>query len=192
MNCIDLYNKAIKGDADAFEALNEMSGNGNYEAQYLLSCVYENTDSPFANLGLAMYWLNTSANYKYEAAMKKIKEISPDIRMKIEKARHFKPGSLLSYNGRIDRSTYASCLLFCLLNNFLFYSQFKQIEVTWYSIILELVIGGILAFLCVAAIVKRLHDCGSSGWWILMPFCPVMLLFAKGEEKDNKYGAKIQ
>jgi uncharacterized membrane protein YhaH (DUF805 family) len=46
-----------------------------------------------------------------------------------------------------------------------------------------------------ALIVRRLHDIGKSGWFILISLLPVIgnifliyLMFAKGEEEDNKYG----
>jgi len=35
---------------------------------------------------------------------------------------------------------------------------------------------------------KRCHDVGISGWYQLIPFCPLFLIFASGEEGSNEYG----
>lgn len=35
---------------------------------------------------------------------------------------------------------------------------------------------------------KRCHDYGSSGWWQLVPLCPFVMIFWKGQLEKNKYG----
>ncbi len=48
----------------------------------------------------------------------------------------------------------------------------------------------------IAALVRRLHDVGKSGWWYFIAFVPLIggiwllvLLFTEGESGDNIYGS---
>ncbi|MCP4320579.1 MAG: DUF805 domain-containing protein [Alteromonadales bacterium] len=36
--------------------------------------------------------------------------------------------------------------------------------------------------------IRRLHDIGRSGWWILLPIVNLVFLCLDGESKDNEYG----
>lgn len=61
------------------------------------------------------------------------------------------------------------------------------------------VIGGFIAFIALILIlivslhglsvsVRRMHDVGKSGWWVLVPFANFFLLFKKSDEEWNIYG----
>ena len=52
-----------------------------------------------------------------------------------------------------------------------------------------------LTYVNVAVTVRRLHDLGRNGWFILLSFVPILNLvigvyvaFFKGKDEDNKYG----
>ena len=219
----ELYNQAMEGNGDALETLNGQAGSGDAESQYVLSCVYDNIDSPFKDVDLGMYWLQKSAGYKYEPALKKIHELSPETKNRYgieteniiensdgnNEAADIKPGGIWSFVGRIDRAT---CFVYFFVYLFIFgvalylinqipmervtgsygyysYDSWKPTEfATWAELIIRLV----ALYLYLALCAKRLHDCGHSGWWSLIPFCPVALFFMKGDEDTNEYGPAIE
>lgn len=213
MNYENLYNQAMNGNADALEALKADAGSGNAQAQFILSCVYDNIDSPFPDESLGMYWLKKSAGYRFVPAIRKLKELSPEIKKQyeIEESKEnddtatIKPGGIWSFRGRIDRTTYfvysvVYVLLFGLLLYLINHIPMESISVnygyntmrpTGFAVWTELITRLVLAYLSLALCVKRMHDCGHSGCWVLIPFSPLALLFMKGEDKTNEYGPKI-
>lgn len=46
----------------------------------------------------------------------------------------------------------------------------------------------VCTWIIIAQGVKRTHDLNQSGWWILCPGWPLIILFWKGDVGDNKYG----
>ena len=40
----------------------------------------------------------------------------------------------------------------------------------------------------IAVAVRRMHDVGKSGWFVLIPIYNFILAFSKGDEGDNSYG----
>ena len=40
----------------------------------------------------------------------------------------------------------------------------------------------------IAVGVRRIHDSGKNGWFVILPFYNIILLFIKGDKDNNKYG----
>ena len=219
----ELYNQAIEGNVNALETLNAQAGSGDAESQYVLSCVYDGIDSPFRDVDLGMYWLQKSAGYNYEPALKRIQELSPEVKKQYgieaenaidnsdgnNEAAQIKPGGIWSFVGRIDRATY---FVYFFVYLFMFgvalvligqipmervtvdsgFYSYDSWQPTGFATWTELIVRLIALYLYLALFAKRLHDCGHSGWWSLVPFCPVALFFMKGEENTNEYGPAIE
>ena len=49
-------------------------------------------------------------------------------------------------------------------------------------------IGYLLLFYLIKVTIARSHDIGKSGWWILIPFYPLYLIFKDGYVGYNEYG----
>ena len=93
-----------------------------------------------------------------------------------------------SFKGRIRRLEYGISYI---------------IYIVWYVVTMlvleeseESPLLSILAYLSIIACywfllaqgVKRCHDRGNSGWYLLIPFYILFMLFGKGEEGINEYG----
>lgn len=87
-----------------------------------------------------------------------------------------------SFQGRITRTEYG---LSMIISTFCWF----------FMLILTLFTFGIGSFLFVPLTIfqlaqgtKRCHDMGSSGWWQLIPFFPIIMLFKEGDPGPNEYG----
>ena len=100
----------------------------------------------------------------------------------------------VGFKGRASRSEYWWFVLFTIIVNFIATAFPSDITPNPTSIIVSLAI-----FLpSLGVIVRRLHDLGKSGWWILLAIIPivnfigifVILVFMvmEGEEHTNQYG----
>ena len=106
----------------------------------------------------------------------------------------------VNFNGRASRSEYWWFFLFTMILQFI--ALPIDIVVLGYDMMdpgaIQIVgtIAGLALFLpSLCVLVKRLHDLGKSGWWILIAFIPllgiiVLLVFmvTEGEQLPNQYG----
>ena len=106
----------------------------------------------------------------------------------------------VNFNGRASRSEYWWFFLFTMILQFI--ALPIDIVVLGYDMMdpgaIQIVgtIAGLALFLpALCVLVRRLHDLGKSGWWILIAFIPllgiiVLLVFmvTEGEQLPNQYG----
>ena len=88
----------------------------------------------------------------------------------------------VDFKGRSDRKQYLSFLLFYILVD-LFINLANPNGTT-----INAVIMGALIVPLVAVEIRRRHDTGKSGWWILVPFYSIYLMFKESipEEPTDK------
>lgn len=89
-----------------------------------------------------------------------------------------------SFEGRIRRLEYGlSYLIF--VGSIVLFAALS--EISSQTSFLGLGIIPMIWFM-LAQVVKRCHDRGNSGWYLLIPFYRVILLFAESDYGPNKYG----
>jgi len=110
------------------------------------------------------------------------------------------------FNGRLSRKGY----WYFVLANFLVATAISLAEYiirgmpsysSYYSyyettLILPSIYSLVIIIPSLAAMVRRLHDIGKSGWNVLLSLVPLVgsivllvFLFQRGDQEDNKYGA---
>jgi uncharacterized membrane protein YhaH (DUF805 family) len=87
-------------------------------------------------------------------------------------------------NGRASRSEFWYFYLFVILVNFVV----SAVVGTSNQLIGQIIVLAV-AIPLIAAGVRRIHDHGKSGWFILVPFYNLYLYCTEGEPGENQYGA---
>lgn len=90
----------------------------------------------------------------------------------------------VKFDGRATRSEYWWFCLFCFLVSFAVSFVFTLIGMEGVSNLVSLVL--FLPSLAVA--VRRCHDSGKSGWWVLCPIYNLILMFVDSDHYVNEYG----
>ena len=92
-----------------------------------------------------------------------------------------------SFHGRIRRLEYGiSLIIFGLWNTI---SNALAGDLDTSSVALVNCIGWVvIIWFAFAQACKRCHDLGNSGWFQIIPFYGLWLLFAEGDEGENEYG----
>jgi uncharacterized membrane protein YhaH (DUF805 family) len=101
--------------------------------------------------------------------------------------------NVFSFDGRIRRLeygiSYGIYILYALIAG-VFSAAFGIIDASESLqnkfMTLVVLIPGMVFMLAQGA--KRCHDRGNSGWWQIIPFYGLWMLFADGEIGDNEYG----
>ena len=105
---------------------------------------------------------------------------------------------LFSPYGRIDRARYSLffliwfllTLFLAILSKLLFGVGEVDNIPAWYKVLFLLVEGTFFVSLFLVS-AKRFHDVGVSGWFTLILLSPLILVFIKGDKKENKYGEPL-
>ncbi|KJD33142.1 membrane protein [Tamlana nanhaiensis] len=91
-----------------------------------------------------------------------------------------------SYDGRIRRTEYGLSYLIYVVIYFLSGLLISQMGDTG-SIILLIILVPLIWFLTAQG-AKRCHDRGNSGWYQLIPFYGLWMLFGDSDHGPNEYG----
>lgn len=91
--------------------------------------------------------------------------------------------NLFSFEGRIRRTDYCLSLLLYFIASFIL----EQSIITTQNEILGLLYIPLLWYLWAQG-AKRCHDVGRNGWWQIIPFYILYLMFGEGQEGSNDYG----
>ncbi|HMU69369.1 MAG TPA: DUF805 domain-containing protein [Chitinophagales bacterium] len=91
-----------------------------------------------------------------------------------------------SFEGRINRAEYGKSfglyIVVAIIMNAIIANMLSQ------GALFLLLLYIPLVWFFLAQSVKRAHDLGNSGWYVLIPFYTIYLLFPLGQHGSNKYG----
>lgn len=95
---------------------------------------------------------------------------------------------LFTWKGRIRRTEFCISYILFIIYYFvmqIYISMQDPYDIGWGSFIFMLFASSIMIF----QKIKRSHDMGHSGWFVLIPvFDPIWLMFAEGDDDVNEYG----
>lgn len=91
---------------------------------------------------------------------------------------------LFSFNGRIGRFEYRTTFILYFFNNWLFILVDEQQHAGLFAFILALLILP-FSWILLAQGAKRCHDFGVNGWYQIIPFYFLIMLFRKGKDPNT-------
>jgi uncharacterized membrane protein YhaH (DUF805 family) len=91
-----------------------------------------------------------------------------------------------SFKGRIRRLEYGLSAIISVTFELLMTSIANALNDA--GVIFTVFLYILLLWFTMAQSAKRCHDLGNSGWWQIIPFYALWLLFQDGETSRNKYG----
>lgn len=189
---------ASQGDKKAFKELYSYAGSGNAEAQYYLALYYKKVEGCGEDSNYS-YWMKKAKDNGFvpqSGYITTVKEEKQEVLTETEKESNINFWFLIGLEGRVGTSLYIFVSAIYLLYAFAFRSITNEMasdnNPNGLVILILSIIGLIAWWIWIAQAVKRSHDIGHSGWWILIPFYIVYLLIAKGDNGRNEYGEAPQ
>ncbi|RQO73690.1 DUF805 domain-containing protein [Pedobacter sp. KBW01] len=91
--------------------------------------------------------------------------------------------SVFSFEGRIRRTEYGLTRIFAFLVILLIAALAESDGAEAFGLLMLLPI-----YIMITQGAKRCHDLGNSGWWMLIPFYGLIMLFGSGDYGPNEYG----
>lgn len=188
-NYEQLMQEAINGNKSAYKDLYSNAGSGNAEAQYYLAIYYKEVkgcgpDSDYA------YWMKKAKDNGYDAAQSCTipkpayveSEGKKDNTDEDSNASLKKVLERFSFTGRINRAEYLISIIVSMI--LLIIIVPRNDEPVAKSILIILI-----DYFWYSQCVRRLHDFGASGWYVLIPVISwIFAAFPKGDEGENEYG----
>ncbi|MDI9366085.1 MAG: DUF805 domain-containing protein [Flavobacterium sp.] len=89
------------------------------------------------------------------------------------------------FSGRARRSEYWFFVLF----NFIVSTLLLVLDFTLHLNFLHTIYLLVVIIPSIAVGVRRMHDVGKSGWYLLIPIYNLILVFTEGTRGENEYGA---
>jgi uncharacterized membrane protein YhaH (DUF805 family) len=90
-----------------------------------------------------------------------------------------------NFNGRARRSEYWFFALF----NMIFSIALMVLGITIRFPLLSTIYSFAVLIPSIGVAVRRMHDVGKSGWYLLIPIYNLILACTEGDKGDNEYGA---
>ena len=187
-NYEQLMQDASHGNKNAFKELYSYAGSGNAEAQYYLALYYKEAKGSGADSDYA-YWMNKSKDNGFVAAQNSVipepttekteqkPEIESDDSLK-------KLLMMFSFMGRSSRTEY----IISFIGAIIFIFAVGNVEDDIVRRILQLAADVFIYSQCV----RRLHDFGASGFYVLIPVASwIYAAFPKGDKGENEYGKAL-
>lgn len=92
-----------------------------------------------------------------------------------------------SFKGRIRRTEYwLSSLIYVIYYSLIGLIDLDNLEQKYHILFVLLCLPALWFMITQGA--KRCHDRGNSGWYQIIPFYELWMLFAKGDKGNNRYG----
>ena len=86
--------------------------------------------------------------------------------------------------------TFGQSIKTCFSKFVTYEGRASRSEYWWFQLfnLLTCGCGGVCSLPVTAVLIRRMHDTGHSGWWILCPIMNCIFPFFKSQEGDNKWG----